>query len=246
MPMMGFGTWQLRGNTAREALGWAFGSGYRHLDTATLYGNEAEVGAAVRDSGLRRDEVFVTTKLPPERVGREDETLRQSLEALQSDYVDLWLVHWPPARGAGVGTWLEFVTARSEGRARSIGVSNYSLDQIDQLTEGSGVTPALNQVEWSPFLHDQAFVDGCRERGVVVEGYSPFRASRLDHEVLTEIAERHGKDAAQVVLRWHLQHGIVVIPKSARRERIASNADVLDFELTADEMSTLDGLSDAG
>lgn len=243
MPLFGLGTWALRGEAASEAIGWAFGSGYRHLDTATMYGNERQVGAAVAGSGLRREDVFLTTKLPPGHAGRERQTIRESLDALQTSYVDLWLVHWPPGGVAGVPTWREFVRARDEGLARAIGVSNYSLAQIDELVEATGVTPAVNQVEWSPFLHDPAFLDGCRARGVVLEGYSPFKSGRLDDARLVEIAERHGKNAAQVVVRWHLQHGIVVIPKSARRERIASNADVLDFELTSDEMGALDALS---
>lgn len=242
IPLLGLGTWQLRGETARRAVGWALEAGYRLLDTATAYGNETEVGAAVRESGLPRAEVFVTTKMPPENAGREGATLERSLEALGLAYVDLWLVHWPPAGTAGVGSWRAFVQAREQGLARAIGVSNYSPAQIDELTAATGVTPAVNQVRWSPFLHRSATVEAHRERRVVLEGYSPFRAGRLDHPVIADIAERHGADPAQVVVRWHLQHGIVVIPKSARRERIRANADVGGLELTADEMHALDAL----
>jgi len=243
MPLLGLGTAGLLGDGAREAVGWAFGSGYRHLDTATAYGNESEVGAEIRQSGLHREDVFVTTKLPPEHVGRERRTLQESLDALGTGYVDLWLVHWPPGGRAGVDAWRAVVQAAEDGLARAVGVSNHSLAQIDELVDATGVTPAVNQVRWSPFLFDPAFAQGCRERGVVLEGYSPLRSGRLDDETLTEVADRHGKSTAQVVVRWHLQHGTVVIPKSAHRERIVSNADVMDFSLTDDEMATLDALS---
>ncbi len=246
MPLLGLGTWQLRGGSARRAVAWALEAGYRHIDTATMYGNEVEVGAAVAASGLDRADVFITTKMPPQAAGGgERRTLQQSLRALGTDYVDLWLVHWPPRGLAGVDAWREFVRAQADGLARSIGVSNYSLGVIDQLRAETRVTPAVNQIRWSPFLFDADALAASRERGVVLEGYSPFRAGRLSHPVLTDIAARHGKNTAQVVVRWHLQHGIGVIPKSARRERIIANADVFDFELTADEMAALDALGRA-
>jgi diketogulonate reductase-like aldo/keto reductase len=242
MPLLGFGTWRLSGDEARLAVGWALEAGYRHVDTATAYGNEREVGAAVADSGLDRDDVFITTKMPAENAGRELATLHESLDALGTDHVDLWLVHWPPNGTAGVDSWRAFVQARDEGMARAIGVSNYSLAQIDELASATGVTPAVNQVKWCPSLYDPAFVAGCQERGVVLEGYSPFRAGDLEDPTLVGIARRHGKAPTQVVVRWHLQHGFVVIPKSAHRERIEANADVGDLELTPDEMAALDAL----
>lgn len=242
IPLLGFGTWQLRGREAYDATLWALEAGYRHIDTATGYGNEAEVGAALRDSGVPRDEVFVTTKMPPENVGGEQRTLEESLDELGTEYVDLWLIHWPPGGTAGVDSWRVFVQMQERGLARSIGVSNYSLEQIDELTQATGVTPAVDQIKWSPFQFDEAMLEGCRSRGVVLEGYSPFRAARLDHPVLTRIAEAHGKTTAQVIIRWHVQHGVVVIPKSARRERIVTNIDALDFALTPDEMAELDAL----
>jgi diketogulonate reductase-like aldo/keto reductase len=242
IPLVGLGTWQLRGEQARQAVTWALDAGYRHLDTATMYRNEAEVGAAVRDSPVERDEVFLTTKLPPDRADRARATLEASLAALGTDHVDLWLIHWPPDGGAGVATWRDLVAARDEGLARAIGVSNYALDQLDELTRETGVTPEVNQVKWSPKLFDRATYDGHRERGVVLEGYSPFRSGRLSDRVLAGIAERHGTGAAQVVIRWHLQHGVVVIPKSARRERIVDNVDVGGFTLSGDEMAAIDAL----
>lgn len=242
IPLLGFGTWQIRGEQARQAVGWALETGYRHIDTATLYRNEAEVGAAVAANGTAREELFLTTKIQPRSAGQEQRTLRQSLEGLRTDYLDLWLIHWPPPDGIGAGMWRQLIGAREQGLAHTIGVSNYSLDQLDQLSHETGVTPEVNQIEWSPFLYDPAVAEGHRERGIVLEGYSPFRASRLDHPVLTAIAERHGKQPAQVIVRWHLQHGFVVIPKSARKERIEANAAVGDFDLTDDDMRALDGL----
>ena len=243
MPLLGFGTWQLRGTAAYEAVRDALEAGYRHIDTATMYGNEAEVGRALRDSGVPRDEVFVTTKLPAERAGRERATLDASLAALRLDAVDLWLVHSPPRRGRSVPVWERFIAARDEGRAHAIGVSNYGIAGIDELTAATGVTPAVNQIRWGPSLYDPQLVARHRERGVVVEGYSPFKTTDLRDPVLTRIAAAHGVDPARVVLRWHIQRGIVVIPKSGTPERIAGNADVGGFALTDDEMAAVDGLS---
>src|SRR4029453_10661501 len=217
MPLLGLGTWQLRGSVARHAVGWALEVGYRHIDTATMYGNESQVGAAIATSGLDRTDVFVTTKMLPERAGgrelrtlqdslralgtdyvdlwllllppaggRELRTLQDSLRALGTDYVDLWLVHWPPRGGTGVSAWRAFIQAQRDGLARAIGVSNYSISLIDQLAEETGVTPAVNQIRWSPFLYDRQVVEASHRRGVVLEGYSPFKAGRLDHPVIVE------------------------------------------------------------
>jgi 2,5-diketo-D-gluconate reductase A len=241
MPLLGFGTWRLSGPAAQRATADALEAGYRHIDTATMYGNEAEVGAALRESGVPRTEVL-TTKLPAERVGMERSTLTASLAALGVDQVDLWLIHWPPG-GAGLSTWREFVKAQEEGLVRDIGVSNYSLDQIDELVEATGVTPAVNQVKWGPHLHDAKVFAGHVERGVVLEGYSPFKTSDLADPVLREVADRHGVRPAQVVLRWHLEHGVVVIPKSVTPQRIASNFAVTDFSLSPEEVARVDGLA---
>jgi diketogulonate reductase-like aldo/keto reductase len=242
MPLLGFGTWQLPGKQAYEPVRVALETGYRHLDTATMYRNESEVGRALRDSGVPRAEVFVTTKLPAERAGRERETIEASLKALGIDQLDLWLVHWPPNGAARPRTWREFVAAREEGLTRAIGVSNYSIAQIDDLTEATGVTPAVNQIPYSPALHDAKLLAEHRERGVVLEGYSPFRRSDLREPVLAEVAAAHGVGPTQVILRWHLQREIVVIPKSATPERVRANFDVFGFELTDEEMSRIDAV----
>jgi 2,5-diketo-D-gluconate reductase A len=243
MPMIGFGTWQLRGRAGRAAVTSALAAGYRHIDTATMYGNESEVGHALADSGLDRGAVFLTTKLPSSRVERERATIAASLRALGTDHVDLWLVHWPPAGRKLCQVWREFLAVRDEGRVRAIGVSNYSLAQIDRLTEATGVTPTVNQIPWSPARHDPALLAGHRKRGVAVEGYSPLKGANLKDPVLAGIATAHDVTPAQVVLRWHLEHGITVIPKSSHPDRIAANIDLLRFTLTPDEVARIDGLS---
>jgi len=241
--MIGFGTWQLRGRAGRQAVQAALGAGYRHIDTATMYGNESEVGHALADSGLGRDAVFLTTKLPSSRADRERATLAASLRALGTGYVDLWLVHSPPHGRKLCHVWQEFLAMRDQGKVRAVGVSNYSVTQIDRLTEVTGVTPAVNQISWSPARHDPAVLAAHAERGVAVEGYSPLKGANLADPVLTGIAGAHGVTPAQVVLRWHLEHGITVIPKSAHPERIAANFDLLDFSLSADEVAKIDSLS---
>jgi diketogulonate reductase-like aldo/keto reductase len=240
MPIVGFGTWQLHGQQAYDAVRYAFDAGYRLIDTATMYKNEEQVGRALRDSGLDRGEVFLTTKLPPGNAGQVRRTLDESLGALGTNYVDLWLVHWPPRRaGASQRVWQEFLELRSAGLCRAVGVSNYSLAEIDELTRATGQTPAVNQVPWSPTEHDAGFFAGLRERGVAVEAYSSLKRTRLKNPVLAGIAGAHGVTPAQVVLRWHVQLGIIVIPKSARRDRIEANLDLFSFTLTSDEMDQL-------
>ena len=243
MPLLGFGTWQIRGDSAYQAVRAALDAGYRHIDTATMYGNEDEVGRALADSGVPRDEVFITTKLPPERAGRERATIDASRKALRVDAVDLWLIHWPPSRGRSVPVWREFIAARDAGLARSIGVSNYDISDIDALVDATGEMPAVNQIRFGPTLWDASLVAAHRERGVIVEGYSPFKTTNLHDPVLTGIASAHGVSPAQVVLRWHLQHEIVVIPKSKTPDRIARNTEISDFSLTDDEMAAIDGLA---
>ncbi len=243
MPLVGLGTWQLKGNRGYEAIRHALDVGYRHLDTATMYENESDVGRAIRDSGVPREEIFVTTKLPPGREGRERKTLAASLKNLGTGYVDLWLIHWPPSRESSIGTWRELLAVRDEGLARAVGVSNFSTAQIDELIAATGQAPAVNQIPWSPASYDAAQVAQSRERGVVLEGYSPFKRTRLTDPVLGGIARAHAVTVPQVVVRWHVQHRIVVIPKSATPERIETNFDVYGFSLSDEEMSRIDGLS---
>jgi 2,5-diketo-D-gluconate reductase A len=243
MPLVGLGTWQMTGARCQAAVRFALEVGYRHIDTATMYRNEGEVGRAVRDSGVPREQLFVTTKLPPGAAGRERRILEGSLGALGMDHLDLWLVHWPPRGRALVSTWKELLAARDRGLARAVGVSNYSLAQLDELLAATGATPQVNQIPWAPTRYDPALLAEHRRRGVVVEGYSPFKNTDLRHPVLVEIAARHRVTPAQVVVRWHIDHQVVVIPKSATPERIATNFDVFGFSLTDEELGRIDGLS---
>ena len=217
--------------------------GYRHIDTATAYGNEEQVGQAVAQSGLRREDVFVTTKLPPSRAGRERETLEESLEALAFGYVDLWLIHWPPSGSARPDVWERLLEVQAEGLTREVGVSNYSVSQVDELQRATGQLPAVNQIEWSPALFDAGVLESHRRHGVQVEGYSPLQTTDLRDPRLVRIAEDHGVTSAQVVLRWHLEHQIIAIPRSSNAERIAENADIFGFALTSSEVEILDSFA---
>lgn len=245
LPLVGLGTWEMTGSPCYRAVRHALQVGYRHLDTATVYRNERDVGRAVRDSGLPREDVFVTTKLPPGDAGRERRTLEASLRALGMDHVDLWLVHWPPGGGAAPQVWKQLLALRDEGLTRAVGVSNYRVAQLDELVAAAGEAPEVNQVRWGPTLHDPAQLEDHRRRGVVLEGYSPFKSTDLGHPVLAEVAGRHGVSPAQVVVRWHVDHGVVVIPKSATPERIAANFDVFGFRLDGEELRRIDALSGA-
>ncbi|MCW2845891.1 MAG: Aldo/keto reductase [Nocardioides sp.] len=242
IPLLGFGTWQIKGQDAVRATSTALEAGYRHLDTATVYGNEGEVGRALADSGVPRDDVFLTTKCPPNRAGRELDTLRESLELLRTDHVDLWLIHWPGGDSTDAEMWRAFVEAREAGLAREIGVSNFEVSLLDEITKATGAAPAVNQIEWSPLLFDAATLVEHRARDIALEGYSALRGGTLQHPAILEIAERIGRTPAQVIIRWHLQHEVIVIPKSAHAERIRSNADVAGFSLSDEDMAALDGL----
>ncbi len=237
LPLLGFGTWQLTGAEATRATAAALAAGYRHVDTAKVYGNEAEVGAALAD----HDGVFVTTKVPPDDAGNERATLLASLDKLGLARVDLWLLHWPA--GDLVAAWRALLQARTDGLTVDVGVSNFTLEQLDEVHAATGEMPAVNQIEWSPLLFDRAVLDGHRRRGVVLEGYSALRRGTLDHEVVVGIAERLERTPAQVLIRWHLQHGVVVIPKSAHPERIEANADVGGWALSGEDLSALDALA---
>jgi diketogulonate reductase-like aldo/keto reductase len=243
MPLVGLGTWQSEDDEAYRAVEHALSVGYRQIDTATMYGNEREVGRAVAASGLPRDEVFVTTKLPPSHAGRERQTLEQSLRDLGLDQLDLWLIHWPPERRASPEVWERFLQAQRDGLVRAVGVSNYSLDQLDELEQATGVLPSVNQIPWSPTLWDAGIDAGHRARGVRLEGYSPLKNVDLHDSRILAVADAHGATAAQVVIRWHVEREILVIPKSVNPERIAENLDVFGFALSDGELAALDALS---
>ena len=243
IPVLGLGTWPMVGAGCYEAVRCALEVGYRHIDTATTYENEAEIGRAIHDSGIARDELFITTKLHPKHAGRERQVISDSLRQLRTDHVDLWLIHCPPGGDESVPLWQRFLEVREAGLATAVGVSNYSTPEIDELIEATGVAPAVNQIPWTPRQYDEARLAEARARGVVVEGYSPFRGSDLADPVLTEIALAHRVATTQVILRWHVQRDTVVIPKSADPDRIASNFEIWDFTLDDDELARIDALA---
>jgi len=248
MPLFGFGTYQIaNGGSCFRAVAHALKVGYRHIDTAALYGNEEDVGRAVRESGIPRDQIFVTTKLWNADQGYASalEAFERSLDRLGIDHVDLYLIHWPEP-GKRRDSWRALEEIRRRGRCRSIGVSNYTIVHLDELLAASDVVPVTNQVEFSPFLYQRDLLDYCTTKGITLTGYCPLtHGDKLRHPVVTAIGRKRAKTAAQVLLRWALQHGVITIPKSARRERIEENAALYDFELDRLDMQQLDAL-DAG
>jgi diketogulonate reductase-like aldo/keto reductase len=249
MPALGFGTYSITGPDAPALVGSAIDAGYRLLDTATRYENEEEVGEAVRGSSVPRDDLFVTSKLPGADHGY-DEALRSvegSLKRLGLDRLDLFLIHWPqPPIDKYVQTWKAFIRMRQEGTVSSIGVSNFLPEHLDRLLEETGVAPAVNQVELHPYFQQAGLRHEHSDLGIVTEAWSPLAQGRvLDDATITQIAQDTGKTPGQVVIRWHLQLGNVVIPKSVTPERIEANADVFDFHLTEAQMDAVNAM-DAG
>jgi diketogulonate reductase-like aldo/keto reductase len=241
MPTLGLGVWQVpNGDECENAVRWALELGYRHIDTAQAYGNEESVGRALRDSGVPREEVFLTTKFYPARDDPPAEA-ELSLRRLGVDQVDLYIIHWPQ-RGP-TWAWPGMEEAQRRGYARSIGVSNFSVDELEQVIAVANSAPVVNQVQFSPFEYRRVLLQGCVERHVVPEAYSPLGTGRhLSHRTVTEIADRVGRTPAQVLLRWCVQRGTVVIPKSTHRERIEENGQIFDFALSDADMASLDGL----
>ncbi len=241
LPMLGLGVWQVPdGPVCVNAVRWALEFGYRHIDTAQAYGNEASVGRGLRDSGVPRDEVFITTKFYPGRTDPVAEA-EHSLRRLGVDHVDLYIVHWP--RGGPLRAWPGMERARERGLATSIGVSNYSARELEQAIAAGSVAPTVNQVQFSAVQYRRALLAACRRQDVVLEAYSPLGTGRhLTNRRVTEIAARAGRTPAQVLLRWCLQHGVPVIPKSTHRERISENARIFDFTLSDEDMAALDAL----
>ena len=247
MPMLGLGVWQMaQGTETQRAVKSALDIGYRLIDTAKLYANERDVGIAVRESGIPREEVFVTTKLWNTDHGFESaiKAFNRSLHELGFDYVDLYLIHWPvaPLRG---DSWRALVRLLEEGKCRAIGVSNYTVDHLRGLLRDSSVVPAVNQVEFSPFLFQEELMDFCRDHNIQLEAYSPLtKGARLGDPKLRPFAAKYHKTAAQILIRWALQHNVVVIPKSSKPERILENGQVFDFEISSADMKMLDSLGE--
>jgi diketogulonate reductase-like aldo/keto reductase len=249
IPQLGFGVFQVPPEQTAETATRALLAGYRHIDTASAYRNEAGVGQAVHAAGLDRDEVFITTKCPNDHHGfdQSQRALRESLSQLEMDHVDLYLIHWPvPSEGRYVETWQGLIEAHEQGLARAIGVSNFQPEHLARIVDETGVTPAVNQVELHPRLQQSGLRREHADRGIVTEAWSPLaKGNVLDDPAIVEIADGHGKTPAQVVIRWHLQLGNVVIPKSVTPARIEENFAVFDFHLSQAEMTAIEAL-DAG
>jgi diketogulonate reductase-like aldo/keto reductase len=249
IPRLGFGVWQLRSGPACEAaVTTALEAGYRHIDTASAYGNEESVGAAIRKCGMPRQDIFVTTKLWNTEHGNPERALEKSLRKLNFDYVDLYLIHYPVRERRE--SWRALAKLRAAGKARSIGVSNFTIRHLNELLAGSETIPSVNQVEFHPYLYQRELADFCTGKGIIVEAYSPLtHGIRLNDRKLVELAKKYSssglaKSTAQLLIRWALQHGLVVIPKSGNRKRILENADVFNFEIAREDMQILDGFNE--
>ncbi|PRZ29707.1 diketogulonate reductase-like aldo/keto reductase [Antricoccus suffuscus] len=247
IPQLGFGVFQIPAQDTKSAVLTAIESGYRHIDTAAMYENEDAVGAAIRESGLAREEVFVTTKCNNPDQGYEPALrgFEASAAELDLDYVDLYLIHWPlPLHNQYIETWRAFEKLQSDGRVRAIGVSNFQVAHLDRVIDETGVVPAVNQIELHPLMQQPALRAANAQRGIVTEAWSPLArgGDLLSDPVLTKIAAKHGKTAAQVILRWHLDLGNIVIPRSVTPSRVAENFDIFDFALDNDDLDAIGGL----
>jgi 2,5-diketo-D-gluconate reductase A len=245
IPLLGLGVWQVpEGPECENAVRWALELGYRHIDTAQAYGNEASVGRGLRDSGVPREDVFITTKFYPGHEDPEAEAER-SLERLGVDQVDLYIIHWP--QGGATWAWPGMERARDAGYARSIGVSNFSVAELDEVLSAASTPPVVNQVQFSPLKDRRRLLEACERHGIALEAYSPLgTGAHLDDERVLAIAERAGRTPAQVLLRWCVQRDLVVIPKSVNRDRIDENGRIFDFALSDEDMAALDALDETG
>jgi len=240
MPMLGIGTWQMKGKEAYEAVLAALKAGYRHIDTAAIYGNEKEVGEAIKKSGIPRKEIFVTTKLWNDDHHDPESALEASLKRLGIGYVDLYLMHFP-VREVRNRTWMAMEKFVDNEMARTVGVSNFTIRHLKELLEKTKTVPAVNQVEFNPYLYQKELHEFCKKNKIQLEAYTPLvRGKRMNDPKLVEIAKKYGKTPAQILIRWCLQHDIVVIPKSSSETRIIENADVFDFNMDPEDMKKLD------
>ncbi len=248
IPAIGFGTWQLHAWEAKKAVTHALNAGYRLIDTARIYMNESAVGAAIAESEVKREDVFITTKLWNRSQGakKPHKAFNNSLRRLKLDYIDLYLIHWPVS-GKRLDTWQALCEIQETGKAKAIGVSNYTVRHLEELLLSSKIVPAVNQIEFHPFIYEQQkeTLDFCKQQGIVVEAYSPLaHGHRMNDPVLQGLAKKHSKSVAQILLRWAIQHNTIPIPKSSTENRIKENFAVFDFELSNDEMDSVNNLSD--
>lgn len=245
IPLIGFGTYKMHGAELEKAIEVGLEAGYRHFDTAALYGNEEEIGNVLKNTGVKREDIFITTKVWNDDQGYDNtmKAIDVSLDKLQTDFVDLYLVHWPiPEKRAA--TWDAMIQLYDDRKARSIGVSNYTSKHIDELMKKSSITPAVNQIEITPFLYQKELAEKCESYDIKIQAHSPLvRGSQMNNPVLVEVANKYGKSTAQVLIRWSLEKGFVVLPKSSNPNRIKENIDVFDFELTAEDIIKIDSLN---
>lgn len=248
VPQFGLGVWRLPAEDTERVVSEALELGYRHFDTARIYDNEQAVGRAIAASGVPRDELFITTKLWHTDYEDPHRAFEASLERLGLDRVDLYLIHWPmPQTNTAVGAWRGLVEIVGSPQCNSIGVSNFEIAHLNELITETGVVPAVDQIELHPLHQRRELRQFCAERGIAIEAWGPLaqgKSDLLSRPVLTAVAAKHGKTAAQVVIRWHLQHGTIVFPKTSSPARLAENADVFDFELSADEMAVIDSMDE--
>jgi diketogulonate reductase-like aldo/keto reductase len=246
IPIIGLGTWLLTGKIAYNAVSWALKLGYRLIDTATIYGNEREVGEAIQDSGISQEELFITTKVWKSDQGYDNtiEAFNKSLKKLGLDYIDLYLIHWPVPRKS-VETWRAMERLYNEGKTRAIGVSNYNLHFLNELLDNLNIIPSINQVEFSPFLYQKELLEFCESKSIKMEAYSPLtRGYKLKHPKIVEIAQKYNKSPAQVLIRWGIQHNIIQIPKSGNLNHLKENIDIFNFNLDESEIRELDNLNE--
>jgi diketogulonate reductase-like aldo/keto reductase len=247
IPQFGLGVYLTKsGRECVNAVTWALEAGYRHIDTAKAYGNESEVGEAVRNSGIKREDIFITTKLWNDDHGYESalKAFDKSLKTLNTDHIDLYLIHWP-VKGKRKDSWKAFEKIYESGYCKSIGVSNYQINHLQELFSYANTIPVIDQVEFSPYNYQKDLLDFCNKNKILLEAYSPLtRTQRLDDPKVLTIAKKHNKTVAQVLIRWAIEQEIVVIPKSARKERIIENSNVFDFELDVTDMKILNNLDE--
>jgi methylglyoxal/glyoxal reductase len=247
IPRLGLGVYQAPpGESTLRAVKYALKIGYRHIDTAWLYGNEIDVGRAIRESGIEREEIFITTKVWNSDQGYQSTLAAcdRSLKLLGLHYIDLYLIHWP-VEGRGKDTWKAMIQLLNEGRTRAIGVSNFEVFHLQDIFQNFDVIPSVNQVEFHPFLFQEKLLEFCKNSNIQLEAYSPLtRGQKLNHHILVGLAKKYGKSSAQILIRWNLQHGLVVIPKSIHENRIRENIQVFDFQLEEKDMKLLNSLNE--
>lgn len=244
IPIFGLGVFQSASET-KDAVRWALEAGYRHIDTAKIYGNEADVAKGIKESGVNRKDIFITTKLWNDdmRQGKQREAFERSLELLETDYVDLYLIHWP-AKGVYNESWKIMEEYYKRGKIRAIGVSNFHKHHLEDLLSIAEVVPAVNQIECHPHLTQKPLLDYCNEKGIAFEAWSPLGGGQLlSDPAIKEVADKYGKTVAQLIIRWHIQRDTIVIPKSVHKERIISNGDIFDFNISDQDMAAITGMN---